>query len=136
MVAKVEGVETDTLGPSDPRRRFGNHGEDLAAVFLMSKGYRLLARNWSCRLGEIDLIAEKKGVVHFVEVKTRKTLQYGNPEEAITATKLRHLCRAVQAYISSSKRPPQNYQIDALAITLCAGAKPEFYYIENIGSVS
>lgn len=98
----------------------------------MSKGFAILARNWSCRLGEIDLICEKDGVVRFVEVKTRKTREYGNPEEAITPTKLRHLFRAVELYLRSSRNPPTRYQVDAVAITLTPGTAPEFYHIENI----
>lgn len=98
----------------------------------MSRGFRILERNWSCRLGEIDLICEKGGVVHFVEVKTRKTTEYGNPEEAITPTKVRHLRRAIELYLMISKTPPRDYQADALAIMLAAGKPPEYYYIENI----
>jgi putative endonuclease len=116
----------------DPRRRFGNRGEDLAAVFFMSKGFRIADRNWSCRAGEIDLICEREGVTHFVEVKTRKTLEYGNPEEAVTPTKLRHLRRAVESYLQSASAPPVRYQVDVLAITSVPGTPPEFHYVENV----
>ncbi|MBU1907641.1 YraN family protein [Patescibacteria group bacterium] len=116
----------------DRRRRFGNRGEDLAAVFFISKGFEIVARNWNCRAGEIDLICEKRGVTHFVEVKTRRSLTYGNPEEAITPTKLQHLRRAIEAYLAYSRRPPTRYQIDALAILAESGKPPEFHYIENV----
>ncbi|MFA5935926.1 MAG: YraN family protein [Patescibacteria group bacterium] len=121
--------EVDSL---DPRRRFGNRGEDLAAVFLMSRGFKILARNWSCRLGEIDVIAEKNGAVHFVEVKTRRSRMYGNPEDSITRTKLLHLRRTIEVYLQQARSAPRNYQADALAITAIPGQKPEFYYVENI----
>jgi putative endonuclease len=116
----------------DPRRRFGNRGEDLAAVFFISKGFRVVARNWSCRVGEIDLICERDGVTHFVEVKTRKTTEYGNPEDAITRTKLLHLRRAIESYLLSSRTPPKRYQADALAILEEPGKPPEFHYVENV----
>lgn len=120
------------MSASDPRRRFGDRGEDLATVFLISKGFRILERNWSCRLGEIDVICEKEGTVHFVEVKTRKTKTYGYPEEAITPTKLRHLRLAIECYLQASRVPIIRYQADALSIQLNSGQPPEFYYIENI----
>jgi len=122
--------QTQQMNP-DPRRRFGNRGEDLAAVFFMSKGFRIVARNWSCRAGEIDLICERDGVAHFVEVKTRKSTEYGNPEEAVTPAKLRHLRRAVESYLQSASAPPVRYQVDVLAITTVPGAPPAFHYVEN-----
>lgn len=116
----------------DRRRKFGNRGEDLATVFFISKGFEVVERNWNCRAGEIDLICEKNGVTHFVEVKTRKSLIYGYPEEAILPTKLRHLRRAIEAYLAFSRRPPTRYQIDALAILAESGKPPVFNYIENV----
>ncbi len=114
------------------RRQFGNRGEDLAAAFFESRGFRIVQRNWTSRVGEIDVICEKGNVTHFVEVKTRRTLEYGNPEEAVTPTKLRHLRYAVESYLRSVSTPPRDYQIDVLAITAIPGKKPEFHYIEGV----
>jgi len=126
-------AQEETLNaPADPRRRFGNRGEDYAADFFILQGFKIVVRNWSCRLGEIDLIAERDGVVHFVEVKTRRTATYGYPEEAITPTKLRHLNRAIEEYLRASPRQPREYQADALAITLLPGQKPQFHLVEHI----
>ncbi len=125
-------AESKNVNSLDPRRRFGNRGEDLAAVFLMSRGFKILARNWSCRLGEIDVIAEKNGVVHFVEVKTRRSNAYGNPEEAITRQKRLHLRRTVETYLAQSRVSLRAFQVDALAILAMPGASPEYTYIENI----
>ncbi|MFA5185980.1 MAG: YraN family protein [Patescibacteria group bacterium] len=116
----------------DQRREFGNRGEDLAAVFFELRGFRVVARNWNCRLGEIDLIVERAGVTHFVEVKTRRGVTYGNPEEAITQTKLQHLAKAIELYLRACPEPPADYRVDALAILAIPGQKPEFHYIENI----
>jgi len=116
---------------TDPRRRFGDRGEDLAAAFFTLRGFRVICRNWSCRMGEIDLICEKDGIVHFVEIKTRRSTTYGHPEEAITRTKLEHFRRAIETYLRSAQPAPREYQADALAITVTDG-KPEFHYIENI----
>ncbi len=118
--------------PSDPRRQFGNRGEDLAAVFFLDKGFRILERNWNCRLGEIDLIVEKAGRFHFVEVKTRRALTFGYPEESITRTKLKHLARAIEVYLLQSKIQIRDYQVDALAIVAPIGGERDYHYVENI----
>ncbi len=114
------------------RKELGARGEDLAAAFCIGKGMRILARNWRCRLGEIDLIAEQDGILHFVEVKTRRTLTYGRPEEAINGLKLRHLERAIEAYIAACKTPYRGYQADALAIFISPNGKPDYHFIEQI----
>lgn len=125
-------AQSEQINSSDPRRQFGNRGEDLAAIFFESRGYNTILRNWSCRLGEIDLICEKDGVLHFVEVKTRRSPEYGHPEEAVTTAKLRHLARAVECYLRTLPAPPRNYQMDVLAITAISGEKVDFYFIENV----
>ncbi len=116
----------------DKRRVFGNRGEDLAASFFVSRGFRVVARNWSCRLGEIDLIAEKEGKLHFVEIKTRHSLDFGYPEEAITPTKLKHLARAIETYLRDKAVEDVEYQVDALAILVLPGERPNLRLIENI----
>ncbi|MFH1620834.1 MAG: YraN family protein [Patescibacteria group bacterium] len=126
MVAQKEGLS----GATDPRRRFGDKGEDLAAAFFISRGFSVVERNWSCRLGEIDLIVERGGVTHFVEVKTRRSLTFGYPEESITPTKLKHLSRAIEIYLRDKNI--QNYRVDALAIIAESGKRPEYHYVENI----
>ena len=125
-------INPRTSDAKDPRRRFGDRGEDFAADFFTAQGFRLVARNWSCRLGEIDLIVARDGVVRFVEVKTRRTTTYGNPEEAITQSKLKHLARAIEAYLRACTSPPEDYQADALAITLLPGQSPQFHWVEHI----
>lgn len=73
------------------RAELGRAGEEEAARHLHSCGYRILARNWRVRAGEIDIIAEHDGVVVFVEVKTRTSDAYGFPEEAVTPRKVARL---------------------------------------------
>ncbi len=120
------------VDPKDPRRTFGNRGEELAVAFFEARGFRTVQRNWSCRVGEIDLICEKNGVTHFVEVKTRQSLEFGYPEEAITKSKLAHFRRAIESYLLSMANPPSNYQADALAILIKPGLDPEYHYVENV----
>jgi putative endonuclease len=98
-------------------REFGNRGEDLACEYLIKNGYEILERNKHfSKLCEIDIIAKIKNKVVFVEVKTRKNNLYGAPFEAITKNKYNNIKTGVLSYIQENKI--QNYQIDAIGITL------------------
>ena len=77
----------------------GAWGEDYAAAYLRRHGYRILARNYSCRFGEIDLIAWDKSVLCFVEVKTRTNTQMGLPREYVTAGKQARIRKTALFYL-------------------------------------
>ncbi len=77
----------------------GKAGEEVAQAYLAEKGYKLLAINWHFHHKEIDIIAQKDEVLVFVEVKTRSTLAFELPKEAVTLKKQRHLVSAADAYI-------------------------------------
>ncbi len=83
------------------KRTIGDVGEKAAAKFLAKRGYRILERNFLCRLGEIDIIAQQGEYLVFVEVKTRKSHAYGGGEGAITHKKTECIKRAAQTYIMS-----------------------------------
>ncbi|MEJ3404228.1 YraN family protein [Rathayibacter sp. YIM 133350] len=93
----------------------GRWGEDLAADYLRQHGYRVLERNWRCRQGEIDVVAEHDGEIVFVEVKTRSSLAYGHPFEAITLGKLARMRRLALAWCVDSGRH-HRIRLDAIAI--------------------
>ena len=116
----------------DTRKADGAHGESLAAAFLEAKGFRILERNWTNKLGEIDLIVERNGEVRFIEVKYRNTVMFGHPEEAITGKKLRHLARAIECWLETRRPAPKRYQADAIAITALPGTPVEYYWIEDL----
>ncbi len=78
----------------------GDWGEALAAEYLEARGCRIVEKEWRCRLGEIDLIAEKDGMILFVEVKLRSNLRYGMPREYVTAKKQEKLRAAALLYLS------------------------------------
>ena len=78
----------------------GDWGEALAAEYLEARGCRIVEKEWRCRLGEIDLIAEKDGMLLFVEVKLRTNLRYGMPRESVTAKKQEKLRSAALLYLS------------------------------------
>lgn len=78
----------------------GQAGEQVAAEWLHANGFELLHRNWRSGRYELDIIARRRGVVHFVEVKTRRAGSLTSPEEAVTPAKCAALMRAAQAYVA------------------------------------
>lgn len=111
----------------------GRYGEDLAARFLISKGFELLERNFRTRWGEIDLIVKKEDILHFVEVKTRTSLQFGVPTEAINFFKQQRMLGAANMFLVVRKRQEKDFQFDAVSIVLNIEAKTaKIRLIENI----
>lgn len=78
----------------------GDWGEALVEKYLSERGCRIVEREWRCRFGEIDLIAEQEGALLFVEVKLRTNLRYGIPRESVTAKKQEKLRSAALLYLS------------------------------------
>lgn len=109
----------------------GREGEEMAAGYLVQNGYTLLQRNWRWGQLEVDIIALKADVLHFVEVKLRRTNQYGYPEESVGKQKLRFLMRAADQYLFLH---PEYKKIcfDILAITAPQNAPAEFFFIEDV----
>ncbi len=81
------------------RQGLGRWGEDRAAEFLKAKGYRILERNYKNKIGEIDIIASDGKILLFVEVKTRRSLAYGQPYESVTRHKQIKIARVAFAYL-------------------------------------
>ena len=77
----------------------GKYGEDVAASFLQDRGYSILERNWRCEIGEIDLIAQHKESLVFVEVKTRSTNYFEEPQDAVKPKKIKLLLSAIDYYV-------------------------------------
>ncbi|MCL5438970.1 MAG: YraN family protein [Patescibacteria group bacterium] len=108
-------------------------GEDLAAKHLIKNGYKIVERNFRKGYGELDIIAIDKNVLVFIEVKTRKSMNFGGPFEAITPYKLRTLVKTAEYYKWSHKNLPDQMRIDAIGITLDAGGSiMELEHIKNI----
>ena len=96
-------------------QKLGSWGEDLASDYLLKNGYKILEKNYRNNYGEIDIIAKKKRVVVFIEVKTRSGRSFGLPEEAVNKTKQVRLIKISEKYILDNKIK-ENYQIDVIAI--------------------
>ncbi len=84
---------------SSERGKQGLSGEDAACDYLLAQGYKIEQRNYRCYIGEIDIIASRNGRLHFVEVKTRSSLLYGTPREAVTVTKQRKIRRCAESFL-------------------------------------
>jgi putative endonuclease len=109
----------------------GNKGEELAAAYLLSKGYSILERNWRFRHWEVDIIAAKNRFLYFIEVKTRHSLRYGRPEESITRDKMNNLKNAAEEY--QYQHPEWKYiQFDVIAITMINDEAREILQIEDV----
>ena len=106
------------------RKTVGDWGEALAARYLTEHGYAIRARNWRAKAssgtshGELDIVAEREGVIHFVEVRTRRSDAYGTPEETFTSRKRAKLLETASAYIATFELHDRNWQMDALVIEL------------------
>lgn len=94
----------------------GRKGEALAADFLSEAGMEVVERNWRCSQGEIDLVVRDGDELVFVEVKTRSSLGYGHPLEAITVAKLARLRRLAAAWCAAHPGPHGLVRIDAVAV--------------------
>ncbi len=101
------------------KREFGAKGEDLACEYLIKNGYEIIDRNVHfSRFCEIDIIAKQKDTLVFVEVKTRKSNDFGTPLEAITKTKYNNIKTGVFSYINETPVKHKNFRIDVIGITL------------------
>lgn len=108
------------------KQTIGKKGEDLAALFLKKQGYEILDRNYWKKWGEIDIIAKKDGIIHFIEVKTvsRKGVleEKGDvylPEDNIHPWKRKRLARTVETYLLEKQiGEDRDWQVDAMAIYL------------------
>jgi putative endonuclease len=89
----------------------GARAEDLCAELLQGAGLRVLARNWRCRHGEIDLIAEEGGTLVFAEVRMRSSAGFGGAAESITAAKRSRLLAAARLYLSRRREAPVRFDV-------------------------
>lgn len=99
-------------------QRTGARGEQIAAGWLRGRGLQVLATNWRCRAGEIDIVARDGPALVVVEVKTRSSMRYGSPAEAVRGVKLQRLRRLAAEFLAQS---PQRYpavRIDVIAVLL------------------
>ena len=104
----------------DRRKTTGAPGEAIGADYLRRQGYRIVATNWRCRRGEIDIIAQDSATLVFVEVRARSSARLGSPEESVTPAKQRQLVELAQTYLlflETAGRPWTGaWRIDVVAL--------------------
>jgi putative endonuclease len=114
------------------RQEIGKLGEEAARKFLKKRGYRIRETGFRCHHGEIDIVAQKKDYLVFVEVRTKANLEFGTPEESITQSKKEKLITSALTYTITHQNLPTLWRIDVVAIELDEKGKTQrIELIEN-----
>ncbi len=100
------------------KKALGQKGEEIARKALEKDGYRILEKNFRCRQGEIDIVAEKKGVICFIEVKSRSSESFGLPEEAVTHWKQKRLLAVAYVYLGNKEVKSKDTRFDVVSVDL------------------
>ncbi len=101
-------------------RTTGQRGEDAAATYLERAGFTIVERNWRSKAGEIDIVALDGETLVLCEVKTRRTVSKGSPEDAVTPTKQRRITRLAEAYLQQAGIEPVAVRFDVVSILVLA----------------
>lgn len=109
----------------------GALGEKMAIAWLVAKGFEILHQNWRHSHWEVDIIASLNNVLHFIEIKTRRTATFGYPEEDVTKKKLINLINASEEFLFQYPMW-KNIQFDILSITLSKNRPVEYFFIEDV----
>jgi putative endonuclease len=117
------------------RAEIGALGEQLAVDHLTSLGLRVMARNWRCRYGELDVIAadDATRAVVFVEVKTRTSDQFGGVEQAVTPDKVRRLRRLAGLWLAAQVESWSAVRVDVVGVRIGRRREPEITHLEGVG---
>ena len=117
------------------RAEIGTLGEQLAVEHLTSLGLRVLARNWRCRYGELDVIAadDASRVVVFVEVKTRTSEQFGGVAQAVTPDKVRRLRRLAGLWLAAQDERWSAVRLDVVGVRIGRRRTPEISHLQGVG---
>lgn len=102
--------------PGKNKQDVGRAGEKTAAALLREEGFRIIKRNFSTSLGEIDIIAEEDDVLCFVEVKARTSRAYGNPAESVTPRKQHQIAKVAAAYLSRNHPEGRTCRFDIVTV--------------------
>jgi putative endonuclease len=113
-------------------KAFGHHGELLAKQYLQERGYRILEENFRNKLGEIDLIAQDGKIICFIEVKTRQSLDQGQPYEAVNSWKIRKLSQMATFYLKYKYHSLEILsRFDVISIVQDKTGSPNIQHIKN-----
>lgn len=111
----------------------GSYGERVAAQRLVEQGMVLVDRNWRCELGEVDLVLRDGDVLVFCEVKTRTSVAYGHPLEAVTPAKGARLRRLAVRWVEEHGVHPEGIRIDLVGVLLAERGAAEVEHVQGVG---
>jgi putative endonuclease len=117
--------------PASQHCVLGKSGEDLACEELVQRGYAILERRYRTRAGEIDIVAREGDRLVFVEVKTRRSVRYGDPAEAVTAVKRRQIALMAADYLARRRPRARACRFDVVAVTIAPDASAHVHVIRN-----
>lgn len=117
--------------PSPFRLSLGERGETAACGFLKGRGYEILKKNYKCKLGEIDVIARRRGRLAFVEIKTRTNARFGAPQEAVDLRKQTKIFKVAQWYLKEKKMEKTPIAFDVVAVLWGEKQAPEMHLIAD-----
>lgn len=133
----VVGVAAHRGGMTQPltRAQLGALGEQLAVDHLSALGWQVLQRNWRCRWGELDVVADDPdaAALVFVEVKTRTGDGFGGLAQAVTPVKVRRLRRLAGLWLAEQQRSWSHVRIDVVGVRITAGADPQISHLRAVG---
>jgi putative endonuclease len=105
---------------TEKSKRLGERGEDAAAAYLERTGMTIVERNWRCPVGEIDIVALDDDTIVLCEVKTRRTVAKGTPDDAVTPAKQRRYRKLAAAYLQHAGTPDVTVRFDVISILVIA----------------
>lgn len=117
----------------DVRSAVGRYGEDVAVRHLAATGYEVLERNWRCPAGEIDVVARDGATVVVCEVKTRRSLRFGAPLEAVTPAKAARLRRLAGLYLAATGMRGVPVRIDLVGVLVPPRGAPTVEHLQGMG---
>jgi len=115
----------------DPRAVLGAHGEDATLALYRGAGFRLLARNWRCPAGELDLVVQRAGLIVVCEVKTRSGSAFGGGYEAVSWSKRRRLRRLAEIFLTQRGRVGAEVRFDVASVHLRRGGRPDIVLFQD-----
>ena len=126
--------QSDRARPGNDRQALGRYGEALAARYLTERGLEVVDRNWRCQHGELDLVARDGDCLVFCEVKTRRSVRFGAPVEAVTSTKAARLRRLVAVWLATHEQHSARVRIDVIAIHRVRQGPAQIRHLVGVGS--
>lgn len=109
----------------------GKIGESLAVEYLKKNGYRILAKSYRYHRGEIDIVAQEGNTLVFIEVKTRKTIEFGYPEESVSPVKQAKLKKTACGYLEDNRLFGQPCRFDVISLVIGENGKSDLYHIKD-----